>query len=66
MNVQLAIQLITAAAQLSKTLAPMVEDLIDTVGSEDKQKLKTALMELQEANGIIYARTQTKLRGPPR
>jgi hypothetical protein len=64
MNTMAIIALIQAAAQIAKAVGPVVESLRDTINSQDEIKVKAALRELQEANNIIYARVQDKLRTP--
>ena len=57
------IALITAVAQASKALAPVIEAALKVAGSDDEAAIKAALAELQGANESIFPRVQDKLRG---
>lgn len=56
-------QVILAAAQLAKSVAPLVEKGVEVFGSDDAAKIKAAADELRAANEGLHARVQAKLRG---
>jgi hypothetical protein len=55
--------IISAVAQVAKSVAPLVEQGAGILNSQDEAKIKAALAELQQANEGLHARVQSKLRG---
>jgi hypothetical protein len=55
--------IISAAAQIAKAAAPIIEQGIQVFEGTDTSKIDEALAELKAANEDLYARVQTKLRG---
>lgn len=55
--------IISAVAQVAKAAAPVVEQAIHTMNSDDATEIKAALADLQASNDALHERVQAKLRG---
>lgn len=55
------IAILQQLAALGATVADLVADARENLSSDDEQKLKAALAELEEKNNASYARVRDKL-----
>ncbi|HEY3694195.1 hypothetical protein [Phenylobacterium sp.] len=63
MEVATILALINGATQLARGLAPLVEQGLSVLHSDDQAQITAALAALQAANEPLYERAQAKLRG---
>lgn len=56
--------IINGAAQIARSVAPIVVQGTTVFGSNDQAQIKAALADLQAANDALHDRVQTKLRTP--
>jgi hypothetical protein len=59
------IALLSAAAQLTKSLMPLVQQTRGVMSAQDQAAIEAALAELQKASDELFDRTQVKLRSSP-
>jgi hypothetical protein len=55
--------LINAATATAQALTPVIQQIAAGMSSEDAAQVQSALAELQTANDVLHASTQSKLRG---